>query len=87
MDNTLSDVVEFMERIEPTDDFDATSEEVKAKKSSSNKKKDRTPKKENSNYGKKCCLLHGKGSHTTDESNALQKEAKRLKSNHSGSDK
>ena len=86
MENTINDVVEFMERIEATDDFDATSEEVK-KKNPSSKKKDKS-KKETPSGGKKYCLLHGEGSHSTDECNALQKEAKRLKSNnYSGSDK
>ena len=87
MDDTLNAVVDFMERIEATDDFDINSEEVKSSKKNSKKKERSTEKKTPAN-GKKFCLLHGEGNHSTDECHALQKEAKRLKSNnYNGSDK
>ena len=45
MDNTLNAVVDFMERIEATDDFDVNSEEVKSSKKSSKKKEQRSTEK------------------------------------------
>jgi hypothetical protein len=75
-----------MERLESTVEFDETSKEVKSKKPSNGKKKDK-PKAAPSGEKKALyCLLHGECGHTTDECNALQREAKRIKSGNGSSE-
>ena len=91
MDHTMREVVEFMERIEATEDFDA---DANTKKSVSTKKGGKDGKKSQGGTGgkqTKYCKLHGEGSHTTDDCNELNKQIKRLKSkgddNNNGSKK
>ena len=81
LDNTLKDVMEFLERMESAEVFEAKSTRVdkgKENKSSSSKKS-----KSNSSYdrgGKKHCMLHGdNNTHNTAECLKLKAEAARLK--------
>ena len=82
MDNTTASVVEFMERIEATEDFDALSNEVPAKASKTNKKKSPSGKKSSDKeHGElKYCSHHGKNpSHTSDECFVLHPELREKK--------
>ena len=78
--HTPSEIVEFMERIESTEDFDAgraqSKIQSKGKKSSGNGKS----KSSGGASGTKYCLIHGTGNHSSDDCHKLQAEAKRLKS-------
>jgi len=81
---SIDDTLEFMERVEATDDFDGTpvnkqSSKPHAKKGGNQK---RAP---SSSDGKKgFCMIHGEGNHTSEECYTLQKEAKKLKTSYSG---
>ena len=83
MVSSTNQVVEFMEQIEATEDFEP--DKPAAKQQSSPKKNNNQKKPPASGNGKKpapgslYCLLHGKCSHTTDECDKLQEQAKRLK--------
>ena len=83
--HTPMEVVNFMERIETAEDFDGQ----KVSHQSNNKKKSSSEKKDNSSYaegsGKKYCLVHGQGNHSSDECFKLKEEAKRLKGDRSSS--
>ena len=75
------DVVNFMEQIEASENFNGKTVQTNDKKkgSSSNKK--------GSSFGDKknlYCLIHGHGNHTSDNCNKLQTEAKRIKGSYSG---
>jgi hypothetical protein len=81
---TVQETLEFMERLEATDDFDGTpairqSSKPHAKKGGNQKK---APP---SSDGKKgFCMIHGEGNHTSEECYTLQKEAKKLKTSYTG---
>jgi hypothetical protein len=84
MNGTVADTLEFMERLEATDDFDGSpvknNSKTNTKKGGGNNKKPSS-----SSDGKKGhCMIHGEGNHNSDECYTLQKEAKKLKSSHSG---
>ena len=83
MVGSLNEVIEFMEQIEATEEFDP---------SPKTKTKDGQGKKGNKNSGSKkesgevlYCALHGKGSHSTNDCKTIQSEVKRLKTERSGS--
>ena len=81
MDKPLKDVVDFMERIEATEDHDNSPQTKKVStKNGKDKRKDK--RKTSSSGGTKSCLIHGEGSHDSSECYVLQKEAKRLKAEH-----
>ena len=70
VEHTTNEVVEFMEQIEATEDFDHDAKPA-AKKAGNGKGNDgNNGKKPNNNKkapnGDKYCLLHGKGGHSTD---------------------
>ena len=84
MEHTFQEVIEFMERLESSEEFDrsAIKSEKNDSKSSSNKKKKSSysTDKSASKSGTKHCLLHGdNSSHTTEECHKLKAEATRLK--------
>ena len=81
MDNTVAQVIEFMERQEATEeDFNDNNQKDSkpaAKKGGNGKKKNSSSKPATKKNG--YCLLHGDGNHDTEDCFTLQKEAKRLK--------
>jgi hypothetical protein len=79
-EHTLLEVVDFMERIESTEDFSGTKVEGK-KKSSSDKKEGKMSAADGSK--KQFCLIHGYGSHSSDNCHHLKEEAKRFKTDRS----
>ena len=79
MDHKLNQVIDKMESLESTEDF----EHDHTIKSSAKKGKDyKSGKKSANSKGKQnlYCMYHGEGGHKTDDCFHLQKEAKRLKS-------
>lgn len=85
MTHTSGEVVDFMEQIEASEDFDG--QRVDNNKGKSNNNNNNSKKKGNSSKEGKWCMLHGKGSHTTDECNTLKEQTKKLKGNHEKSGK
>ena len=81
MDNTVAQVIEFMERQEATEeDFNDNNQKDSkpaTKKGGNGKKKNSSSKPATKKNG--YCLLHGDGNHDTEDCFTLQKEAKRLK--------
>ena len=79
VNKTLSEAVQFMERIEQAEDFDPVSE---------SKPKAASNKKSKTGSGKsKFCLIHGQGGHSSDECKTLQALAKDSKGGASGGKK
>ena len=83
MEKSTNQVVEFMERIEATEDFE---ENPKPKtKNGSGKKSNGSKNSSKKEPGELLyCSLHGKGNHSTDECKSIQKEVKRLKTDRAG---
>ncbi len=81
---SLIQVVDFLERIEATED---RPEPKSSGSKDSGKKKAKGSSKNDSSGGSKYCSLHGKGSHTTDECRTIQAKIKDLKSDESGGSK
>lgn len=73
LENTIEIVVEFMERMEATNEFDGQAIKPQAKQNHSKKAHGSGKKSPPSAQGgkKKFCLLHGEGGHDTDESFTL----------------
>jgi hypothetical protein len=86
MDNTLEEVVAFMEQLESAESHEKTATKVEAKKSdkSSSKKKSKIGsfKKET-----KYCEIHGHCAHSTEECRSKNKRYKTDKSNSKNSNK
>ena len=79
VNKTLSEVAQFMERIEQAEDFDPSPD---SKPEASSNKKSKT------GLGKsKHCLIHGQGGHSSDECKTPQALVKDSKSNASGGKK
>ena len=76
---TLQEVVTFMERIEQSEDFDGQRVDHSQKSSSSSSNKHKKAKTKGSARDK-YCLVHGRGSHTSDECEVLKKRAEEYKS-------
>ena len=78
--HTPTEVVDFMERIESSEDFDNDKKTTKVAATKGNKKKS-----SNDSDGKKgshYCMLHGNNNtHDTSECNTLKAQAKKLKGN------
>ena len=74
-----TDVVDFLEQIETSEDFDPEGTVAKKSNSSNNKKKS-----SGGGGSSKFCILHGKGGHDTDNCRTMQSQAKKLKSGGSG---
>ena len=80
MTKTPTEVVDFMERIEQSEE----TEGKKLNQASGNKAKGKTSQggsKSKTGTGSSYCLLHGNCSHTTNDCHALKEQAKRLKTN------
>ena len=88
VEKSNNEVVDFMEQIEATEDFDHDAKPA-AKKTNNGKGNNGNNGKKPNNHkkapnGDKCCLLHGKGGNSTDECCALQEQTKRLKTKKDG---
>ena len=81
--STPGQVVDFLERIEQSEDFDG--QKVDHSQKNGNNKKDSSKKKSNGKSGSKYCMLHGKGGHSTDECHTLKEQTKKMKSGSSDS--
>ena len=66
---TASEVVDFMEQIETAEEFPSN----KTDNGSSKKKTKTSDGKKKSSNGTKCCAIHGKCAHTTEECRDIQK--------------
>ena len=82
--HTPVQVVDFLERIEQSEDFDGQKVDH-SQKTNGNGKKGSSKKQSNGKPGGKYCMLHGKGSHTTEECHTLKEQAKKMKSDSSDS--
>ena len=76
LEHPIQEVVDFMENIESSEDFDGS-------KVDSSKKKLSKATNKNSKNGDRYCMLHGKGNHSTEDCIQLKEQAKRLKSERS----
>ena len=79
--HTLNEVVDFMEQIEASEDFDASKNNGQDKKKApSNKRKGGKMKDEDESIPrKKFCLLHGYGTHDSDDCKGLKQMVKHQK--------
>ena len=87
MAKTAQEIVQFMENIEMSEDFDGDAKKKIAQASGEAKivNDKKATKKNNNTSGQKFCLLHGNNNtHTTDECNTLKAQAKKLKGNTGG---
>jgi len=84
---TVTEVVEFMERIEMSEDFDGDRKVAAVTKKGNNKTKSNN--KGNSGVdGSKYCMLHGNNNaHDTSECKTLMAQAKKLKGNNGANQK
>jgi hypothetical protein len=79
---TPQEVVDFMERIEMSEDFDQKATKVTSTKSNNKKKANSNANKAADNNGSYYCMLHGSNNtHATDDCNALQADVKKRKAN------
>ena len=76
LDHTLAEVVDFLEQIETSEDFDASATKQEGKKSG---KKNASQNNQKKSGDKKFCSFHGWGNHTSEECYKLQGDAKRQK--------
>jgi hypothetical protein len=86
VDMTVYQILEFFENQEQTEDFHLVENKNDKKNSSNNNNKSKNKRKSDSDDSSKYCMLHGKGSHSTDECKTLKSEAKRLKDGKSKGD-
>jgi len=84
---TVAEVVEFMERIKMSEDFDGDRKVAATTKKGNNKKKTHNKGSWGAD-GSKHCMLHGNNNtHDTSECKTLMVQAKKLKGNNSGNQK
>ena len=76
---TLQEVVNFMERIEQSEDFEGQRVDHSQKSSSGSNGKAKKAKTKGQ-HGTKWCMVHGKGSHTSDECEVIKKRVADYKS-------
>jgi len=87
MAKTTQEIVQFMENIEMSEDFDGDAKKKIAQAAGEAKKGNgkKSIKKNNNTSGQKFCLLHGNSNtHATDECNTLKAQAKKLKGDTGG---
>ena len=85
--STVTQVVEFMERIEMSEDFDGD-KKVAAVKKGNNNNKNKSNKGNTGADGSKYCMLHGNNNtHDTSECKTLMAQAKKLKGNNGANNK
>ena len=75
---TVNELITFCERLENAEDLD---KKPSANTKSDNKKTDTSKKAKSSGHKEKTCLLHGKGSHDTNECKTLQTQVTKMKEN------
>ena len=78
-------VVDFLEPIEQAKDFDGQKVDHSQQKTNGNGKMGSSKKQSNGKPGGKYCMLHSKGSHSTEECHTLKEQAKKMKSGSSDS--
>jgi len=85
--STVAQAVEFMERIEMSEDFDGN-KKVAAVTKKGNNNKNKSNKGNSGADGSKCCMLHGNNNaHDTSECKTLMAQAKKLKGNNGANQK
>jgi len=85
--STVTQVVEFMERIEMSEDFDGDKKVAVVTKKGNNNK-DKSNKGNSGADGSKYCMLHGNNNtHDTSECKSLMVQAKKLKGNNGSNQK
>ena len=84
LDHDVASAVDFLEQIETAEDFKGTSKPSNDHKSSGKQKPSK--KGNDTRQSGKYCLIHGRGSHSSDECKKLQADAKRHKSSNDFSD-
>jgi len=87
MAKTTQEIVQFMENIEMSEDFDGDNKKKITQAAGEAKKGNgkKATKKNNNTSGQKSCLLHGNNNtHTADECNPLKAQAKKLKGDTGG---
>lgn len=83
--STIAEFIQFCERMESTEDIDEAPIPRKQKQATSEKRSTTSPKgkrqveEPRNENGKKYCMLHGKGNHSTDECLTMKNQAKRMK--------
>ena len=86
--STVTQVVEFMERIEMSEDFDGDKKVAAVNKKGNNKNKSNNNKGNSGAEGSKHCMLHGNNNtHDTSECKTLMAQAKKLKGNNGANNK
>ena len=88
LNHSLLDVIAKLEDIETAENFDATATKVvpkSTKKKSSPKSSNSDNQGSNNSNGKKHCMFHGWGGHTTDECDKLKQQVKKLKTDNNSS--
>ena len=83
LEMTPVELVAFFEQLEQAEEHDTNSKPTDSKKKGG--KKNNSSSKSSSNDGDKYCLIHGKGSHSSDECHKLKAEANRIKTGGSDS--
>ena len=80
MEKTIQEVVDFMEQIETSEDTEIhTKDDDGDKKPAAKKKKGTSSKsKTSSSNGKKNCMLHGWGNHSTEECHAIKAQVAKM---------
>ena len=86
LDNTMQQVIDFLEQIETSEDFEGSPVKHKDNKSSM-KKKSSSHQGQQKRGDQKHCSFHGWGNHSSDECYKLQGDAKRPKGNNSNGSK
>ena len=87
IDHSLSEVVDFLEQVETSEDFEGSPAKNKGNKSSQQKRAPSGNHQKRGNQDQKYCSFHGMGGHSTDECYKLQGDAKRQKGSKGGSGK
>jgi len=88
LSHTPQEVVDFMERIEMSEDFDGDKKTTVAKNNNKGKKKSNFNKGNSDADGSKCCMLHGNNNtHDTSECKTLMAQAKKLKGDNGANNK
>jgi hypothetical protein len=79
IDNTMSQVIDFLEQIETSEDFEGQAVKSKTDKSKSSKKPASSSHGQKKSGDQKHCSFHGWGGHSSEECYKLQGDAKRQK--------
>jgi len=83
---TLAELIDFCERMEASEEHDKMASTAQKGNGNNNNKKSKTGKSDKDD-SRKYCLVHGHGSHTSDECHSLKKYAKGVKDQGDGNNK